>query len=98
MLTLLAELGAETAFDPDTVRILAAAFDRAWTSVKASGAPFSTEDHADNGREMIGKYIIAAAKGGERDIRTLADGALLQLATSDLKKLRNAPSHTGAAT
>jgi hypothetical protein len=72
MLTLVTELGAETAFDSDTVRILSVAFDHAWASVKASGAPFSTEDYAENAREIIGKYIIAAAKAGERDIRTLA--------------------------
>jgi hypothetical protein len=88
MLTLLAELGAETAFDSDTFRTLAAAFDHAWASVKASGAPFSTEDYAENAREIIGKYIIEAAKAGERDIWKLADGALFQLATSDLKGRR----------
>jgi hypothetical protein len=88
MLTLITELGAETDFDSDTVRILSVAFDHAWASVKASGAPFSTEDYAENAREIIGKCIIAAAKAGERDIRTLADGALLRLATSDLKKLK----------
>jgi hypothetical protein len=98
MLTLLAELGDETGFDPDTVRILVAAFDSAWASVRASGAPFSTEDYAETARDIIGKYIIAAAKGGGRDIRTLADGALLQLATSDLKKRRKALRHPGAGT
>jgi hypothetical protein len=98
MLTLLAELRAETAFDPDTVRILVAAFDHAWAAVKASGAPFSTEDYAENAREIIGKYIITAAKAGERDTRTLTDGALLRLATSDLKKHRKALRHPGAGT
>jgi hypothetical protein len=97
MLTLLAELGDETAFDPDTVRILVAAFDHAWASVEASGAPFSTKDYAENAREIVGRYIIAAAKRGERDMRTLADDALLQLATSDLKKCRKALRHSGAA-
>lgn len=79
MLTLIAELGAATAFDPDTVRIMGAAFDRAWASVQASGAVLSTDDYTEEAREIIGKYIIEAATAGERDQRTLADGALLQL-------------------
>jgi hypothetical protein len=40
MLRLISELGPEAAFDPDTVQIMAAAFDRAWGTLEASGAHF----------------------------------------------------------
>jgi hypothetical protein len=85
MLTLIRELGVEGAFDPETVRVIAAAFDRAWISVQASGAPFSASDYADRAREILGKYIVQAAKNGERDQRQLCEGALFELAKSDLK-------------
>jgi hypothetical protein len=88
MLNLVKELEAEAAFDPNTVRIIAAAFDHSWASVQASGAPFSASDYAEGAREILGKYIIQAAQSGERDQKRLCEGALLELATSDLKAAR----------
>src|SRR5947207_31398 len=86
MLRLIKELGAEAVFDPETLRILAAAFDDAWASVEASGAPLSEAKYAERAREIIGNYIIKAAKDGERDQRRLCDEALLQLTRSGLIK------------
>src|SRR5262245_44338980 len=62
-------------FDPDAVRILAAAFDKAWKSVQASGAIFDTAAKAESARAILVKQIIAAAKQGERK----RDGALIAL-------------------
>jgi hypothetical protein len=88
MLNLVKELEAEAAFDPNTVRIIAAAFDHSWASVQASGAPFSASNYADGAREILSKYIIQAARTGERDQKRLCEGALLELARSDLKQAR----------
>jgi hypothetical protein len=85
MLNLIQELAGEAAFDPEAVRIMTAAFDRAWASVQASGAPFSASDYAQGAREILGKYIIQAANKGERDQQRLSDDALLELARTDLK-------------
>ena len=65
------------AFDPGEVRILVAAFDRAWESVQASGAISGAE--AESARAVLAKHIIAAAKDGERDLGRLREGALLAL-------------------
>jgi hypothetical protein len=86
MLKLINKLGPEAVFDPETLRGLTAAFDAAWAAIEATGAPFSDANYAETAREIIGKYIVQAAKNGERDQQQLCDGALLQLARSDLKK------------
>jgi hypothetical protein len=72
-------------FDPDEVRILVAAFEKAWASVQASGATFDTEAKVEAARAVLAKHIIAAAKQGERDQARLCDGALLALAQSNLR-------------
>jgi hypothetical protein len=88
------ELGMEGAFDPETVQVMSAAFERAWASLQSSGAPFSANDYANRAREILGKQIIRAAKAGSRDERQLvllrhnfhsvrlADGALIELTQS----------------
>jgi hypothetical protein len=83
MLRLIKELGIEGAFDPETVDIMAAAFDRAWAAVQASGAPFSASDCAEGAREILGRAIIQATKAGERDAQKMSDCALLELARSE---------------
>jgi hypothetical protein len=72
-------------FDPDEVRILVAAFEKAWTSVQASGAVFDTKPKAEAARAILAKHIIAAAKQGERDQGRLRDGALLAFTQSNLR-------------
>jgi hypothetical protein len=71
------------AFDPAEIRILVAAFDRAWASVQASGGISGAE--AESARAVLAKHIIAAAKGGERDHGRLRDGALLALTQLNLR-------------
>ena len=75
-------------FDPDDIRILIAAFDKAWEAVQASGAIFD-KAKADSARAILAKHIIAAAKHGERDHARLRDGALLALAQSNLQTAPN---------
>jgi hypothetical protein len=66
----------EAAFDSDEVRILAAAFDKAWDSVQGSGARFDGDGEADAARATIARHIIEAATHGELDQRRLVEGAL----------------------
>jgi hypothetical protein len=73
------------AFDPDDVRILVAAFEKAWASVQASGTVFDTETKAESARAILAKHIIAAAKQGERDQGRLRDGAILAFTRSNLR-------------
>jgi hypothetical protein len=72
-------------FDPDDVRILVLAFEKAWASVQASGAVFDTPAQAEAARAILAKHIIAAAKQGERDEARLRDGALVALAQANLR-------------
>jgi hypothetical protein len=72
------------AFDPDAVRTLVAAFDKAWEAVQASGVIYP-EAQAEAARAILAKHIIAAAMHGERDHARLRDGALLALAQSNLR-------------
>jgi hypothetical protein len=75
-------------FDPDEIRILVSAFDKAWEAVLANGAIFETQATADIARAILAKHIIAAAQGGEYDQGRLRNGALVSLAKS---KRRSGP-------
>jgi hypothetical protein len=48
------------AFDPDAIRILVAASDKAWESVQASGAIVDTGTRAESARAILAKHIIEA--------------------------------------
>ena len=74
-------------FDPDQVRTLAAAFEKAWASVQASGAVFDADAQAELARSTLAKHIIEAAKQGERDQGRLRDGALVALTRSNLRSV-----------
>jgi hypothetical protein len=71
-------------FDPDEIRVLAAAFDKAWEAVQASGVIYP-KANAELARAVLAKHIIAAAKDGEFDQGRLRDGALVALAQSNLR-------------
>ena len=71
-------------FDPDDIRILVGAFDKAWEAVQASGEVFDSKARVDTARAILAKHIIAAAKEGDLDEERLRDGALVVLAHSNL--------------
>jgi hypothetical protein len=77
-------------FDPDDMRILVAAFDKAWEAIQASGVIYP-EDKVELVQAILAKHIIAAAKDGERDHGRLRDGALLALAQSNLRSVPRPP-------
>ena len=76
------KLLASAAFEPDTVALLASAFDTAWEAVKKSGSPLAAEDQAAATREALARRIIEAGKKGERDMQRLVDDALAHLTGS----------------
>jgi hypothetical protein len=76
---------ARGVFQPDDVRILAAAFEDAWRSLLASGITFESDRASEAVRDTLAKHIIEQARYGERDRRRLLDGALLQYAQLNLK-------------
>jgi hypothetical protein len=78
------------AFDPEEVRILAAAFYQAWEAIQTSGARFDTDAHAEAARAAIAKHIIEAATRGERNERRLCDGALVAITQANLRSARSA--------
>jgi len=69
-------------FDPESVRVLQAAFDAAWKTVTSSGSGFAVKGRAGLAREVLARRIIVMAERGEDDPRRLVDDALLHLATS----------------
>ena len=77
------KLLANAAFEPDTVALLASAFDAAWDTVRKSGSPLAADGQAAATREAIARHIIDLGKSGERDRRRLVDHALARLV--DLK-------------
>jgi len=78
-------------FDPDDIRILVGAFDKAWEAVQASGEVFDSKARVDTARAILAKHIIAAAKDGERDEGRLRDGALAALAQSNVRSATRPP-------
>jgi hypothetical protein len=76
------QLLTNAAFDPDTITLLASAFDTAWDTLKKSGSAFAADDRAASTREMLAKRIIEMGKDGERDPQRLVDDALAHLAGS----------------
>jgi hypothetical protein len=87
MLRKLAALGEEGVFSPEDVRVLVAAFDAVWASLKASGGPAADPIYQETAREVIAKFIIQALKNGEREKRVLIEGTLLQLANLRRQRL-----------
>jgi hypothetical protein len=78
-------------FDPDDIRILVGAFDKAWEAVQASGEVFDSKARVDTARAILAKHIIAAAKDGERDEGRLRDDALVALAQSNVRSAARRP-------
>ena len=72
MRTFLKSLGAEAAFDPETVNLLADAFTEAWKSVQSSGAEYTTDTYCAATRELLAEYIISAARDGARSTPVVA--------------------------
>jgi hypothetical protein len=78
--------GQDTAFQPEEIRVLTAAFDKAWEAVQANAVQVDTKRLADAAaRTIIAKHIIEAARQGERDQGRLRDGALIAYVQANLR-------------
>ena len=63
------QLFQDTAFDPELIRLMGQAYDKACQAMPASGQPAIV-------REIMAKEILQAANKGERDPRKLCEQAL----------------------
>lgn len=66
------------AFDVDTTKILASAFDTAWFSLQTSGSASAADGQAAGTRDLLARRIIELAERGERDRQRLVHQALAQ--------------------
>jgi hypothetical protein len=51
-------------FDPETVKILTAAFDKACEQLRSSNAPFAADDYAEAARTILARHYHQRGKGG----------------------------------
>jgi hypothetical protein len=72
----------ETAFDPEAVTVLAAAFDEAWSQLRASGSECARPAYARAMQEVVARRIIEMAQHGIKDRKELADKAVRFLAAN----------------
>jgi hypothetical protein len=76
-------LPTNNAFDAETMKILASAFDAAWEEIKMSDGSTTSERHAAATRELLAKHIMALAQRGERNPNRLIKNALRRLGRDD---------------
>jgi hypothetical protein len=67
---------SETAFDPESIELLASALDEAWRRIQQSGSQFARPAYSQVMREVIAKRIIETAQHGVKDQLTLVDDAV----------------------
>jgi hypothetical protein len=63
-------------FDPETLGVLADAFEQAWRTVRSSGNQLARPGYANVMREVMAKHIFTLAQRGERNAITLSDKAV----------------------
>jgi hypothetical protein len=73
---------AQSAFDPEVIEALVAAFKAAWLKVEASGSKLASPAYERAAQEIIAKRIIEMAQRGEKDPGVLVDDAVSYLARS----------------
>ena len=56
-----------SSFDPEAIKMLAAAFDDAWEAVQRSRSTLSRPPYAGAIREVLAKRIIELAQTGQTD-------------------------------
>ena len=67
---------ADPEFDPDTVAILAAAFEAAWESLLKLQSPLAEPSQAGATRERLARHIVLSWQMGERTTERLVASAL----------------------
>ena len=82
MVEILKFVRLETAFDPESIQVLASALDEAWSRIEQSGSQFARPAYSRVMREVIAKRIIEIAQQGVRDQQILVDDAMRFLAAN----------------
>ena len=82
MVEILKFIQPETAFDPESIQVLASALDDAWDRIQKSGSRFARPAYSHAMREVIAKRIIEMAQRGAKDPQTLADDAVRFIAAN----------------
>jgi hypothetical protein len=82
MAEILKYIQPETVFDPETIDVLASAFDDAWDRIRISGSRFARAGYSRAMREVIARRIIEMAQQGVKDPQLLADDAVRFLAAN----------------
>jgi hypothetical protein len=72
----------QSAFDPEIIEILVAAYEAAWAKIEQSGSAFASPRYRRAAQEIVAKRIIEMAQRGEREPTRLADDAVAYLARS----------------
>jgi hypothetical protein len=78
-----------SAFDPEAIRTLSAAYEDAWQSLHANGTTLHLGEGETQTSETLARCIIALATLGERDSRRLRDAALAHLAETIVRRGRD---------
>jgi hypothetical protein len=73
---------AQSAFEPETIDMLASVFENAWQKVEQSGSKLASPRYKRAAQEIIAKRIIEMAKDGKREPGELADDAVAYLERS----------------
>jgi hypothetical protein len=72
----------QSAFEPEVIDVLAAAFESAWATIEKSGSSLASPRYKRVAQEILAKRIIETAQGGERDRQRLSDDAVTYLTQS----------------
>jgi hypothetical protein len=72
----------ESAFDPETILLLASALDAAWDRLQKCGSRLTRPAYSRVAREITAKRIMEMAQRGIRDHRTLVDDAVQFLSSN----------------
>ncbi len=72
----------QSAFDPEVIETLVAAYEDAWQKIEQSGSAFASPRYRRAAQEIVAKRIIEMAQRGEREPAHLADDAVAYLARS----------------
>jgi hypothetical protein len=72
----------QSAFDPEVIATLVAAYEDAWQKIEQSGSTFASPRYRRAAKEIVAKRIIEMAQRGEREPTHLANDAVAYLTHS----------------
>jgi hypothetical protein len=82
MVEILKFVRPETAFDPESIQVLASALDEVWSRIEQSGGHFARPAYSRAVREVIAKRIIEIPQRGVKGQQVFVDDAVRFLAAN----------------